>query len=507
MNELFEELRAALYSVWHRRWIALGVAWGVCLLGWLVVALIPNTYESKARIFVDVDDVLSEQLGIAGDGKEEIAHVRQTLLSSVNLEKVITTTKLGDGIADRTQLEAAIAALSEDVKVESEEDTLFAISATVGKGGLSDSENAVLARDVVQKLLDIFREEHISGNRAEISGAINDLNEQLEERKRELEDAEGRRLAFEAQYPDLIGGTATLSTRVQQARTELRDIEADLAAAQSALAAMNSQISSTPRTIVGSAEAVGPQAALLQAQTQLAGLRARGLTNEHPDVVSASRQVELLTKQVASANPNEVIGTPNPAYTQLQALLADRQASIESLQSRRAALQSQLASLAASQATEPAVAAEANRISRDYEVLRDNYEKLLEDREKLRTRSDVVDETSQYKFDLVDPPVVPQKPAAPNRPLLLLGVLFAGIGAGVGVAWILGQLRSGFVTAQKLEKTMGLPVIGSVSLNLSEAAQAQGKRRTKQFAGAFAGLFAVLAILMVIEVVSIGTIV
>ena len=116
MNELFEEMRAALYSIWHRRWIALGVAWGVCLLGWLVVALIPNTYESKARIFVDVDDVLSEQLGIAGDGKEEIAHVRQTLLSSVNLEKVITTTKLGDGIADRTQLEAAIADLSKDVQ-------------------------------------------------------------------------------------------------------------------------------------------------------------------------------------------------------------------------------------------------------------------------------------------------------------------------------------------------------------------------------------------------------
>ncbi|MEO1222054.1 MAG: chain-length determining protein, partial [Pseudomonadota bacterium] len=385
--------------------------------------------------------------------------------------------------------------------------TLFSISATVGKSGLSDSENAVLARDVVQKLLDIFREEHISGNRAEISGAINDLDDQLEERKNELEDAEQRRLAFEAQYPDLIGGTATLSNRVQQSRTELRDIEADLAAAQSALAAMNSQISSTPRTIVGSAEAVGPQAALLQAQTQLAGLRSRGLTEEHPDVVSTRKQVELLTRQVASAGPNEVIGTPNPAYSQLLALRADRQASIESLQSRRAAVQSQLASLAASQATEPAVAAEANRISRDYEVLRDNYEKLLEDREKLRTRSDVVDETSQYKFDLVDPPVVPQKPAAPNRPLLLLGVLFAGLGAGVGASWLMGQLRSGFVTAQKLEKSMGLPVIGAVSLNLSDAAQSLRKRRTKQFAGAFAGLFAVLAILLVIEVVSIGTIV
>jgi len=31
-----------------------------CLIGWLVVATVPNTYESKARIFVQIDDVLSD---------------------------------------------------------------------------------------------------------------------------------------------------------------------------------------------------------------------------------------------------------------------------------------------------------------------------------------------------------------------------------------------------------------------------------------------------------------
>lgn len=506
MNEVFEELRTALYSVWHRRWLAIAIAWGVCLLGWLVVAMIPNSYESKARIYVDVDDVLSEQLGIAGDGREEITRVRQTLLSSVNLEKVITATKLGEEISERSQMDGAIAKLSENVKVESEEDNLFSITASVGVGGLSDAENAVLARNVVQKLLDIFREEHISGNRAEISGAIADLNDQLEERKVELEAAEGRRLAFEAQYPDLVGGSATLSTRVQQQRAELRDIDADLAAAQSALAQMNSQIANTPRTIVGGPDAVGPQAALLQAQSQLAELRARGLTDQHPDVVSTSRQVEILTRQVAAAGPGEVTGTPNPAYSSLIALRADRQAGVEALLARRAAIQSTLASLAASQATEPAVAAEANRISRDYDVLRANYEKLLEDREKLRTRGDVVDETSQYKFDLVDPPVVPQKPAAPNRPLLLIGVLFVGLGAGAGVAYAMSQLRSSFSTSQKLEKSMGIPVIGSISLTLSETAKALQAKRLKQFAGACAGLGGVLVILLAIEVISVGTI-
>jgi len=506
MNEIFEEVRTALYSVWHRRWLALAVAWGVCLLGWLAVAMIPNTYESKARIYVDEGDVLSDQLGIAGDGRDEITKVRQTLLGSVNLEKVITSTELGEGISERSEMDSAIARLSENVRVESEQDNLFSITAEVGMSGLSDSQNAVLARNVVQKLLDIFREEHISGSRAEISSAIADLNDQLEERKLELEAAEERRVAFETQYPELIGGSQTLSTKVQQSRTELRDVDANLAAAESALASISSQLSTTPRTIAGGADAVGPQASLLRVQSQLAELRARGLTDQHPDVVSTRRQVDILTRQVAAAGPAEASGTPNPAYSSLLAVRADRQAGVEALQARRAAIQSMIASLLASQASEPAVAAEANRISRDYDVLRTNYEKLLEDREKLRTRGDVVDETSQYKFDLIDPPVVPQSPAAPNRPLLLIGVLIAGIAAGAGVAYALSQLRSSFATPGKLERSMGLPVIGSISLTVSETAKALRAKRLKQFAGAAAGLVGVLVILLVIEIVSVGTI-
>ena len=62
MNSIFDELRGAIYSVWHRRWLALAVAWAVCLLGWLVVAMIPNSYQSKARIYVQLDDPLVEQI-------------------------------------------------------------------------------------------------------------------------------------------------------------------------------------------------------------------------------------------------------------------------------------------------------------------------------------------------------------------------------------------------------------------------------------------------------------
>ena len=39
MNSLYDEFRVALHSVWTRRWLVLGVAWGICILGWLAIVV------------------------------------------------------------------------------------------------------------------------------------------------------------------------------------------------------------------------------------------------------------------------------------------------------------------------------------------------------------------------------------------------------------------------------------------------------------------------------------
>jgi hypothetical protein len=109
MTELLQEARVALWTIWNRRWLALGVAWGVCALGWLVVALIPNSYESEARIFVQLDDMLADQIGITAAARDkDIERIRQTLTSSVNLEKIVRSTKLGDTVTGPSHTAASV---------------------------------------------------------------------------------------------------------------------------------------------------------------------------------------------------------------------------------------------------------------------------------------------------------------------------------------------------------------------------------------------------------------
>lgn len=505
MNQILEEARVALWTVWNRRWLALAVAWGVCVLGWLAVALIPNSYQSNARLFVQLDDVLANQIGIgSGSRQKDIERVRQTLTSSVNLEKVIRSTRIGDSITTPVQMERAVQDLAKNITVVGDADNVFEITATSGNSDMSDAENAQLAQDIAQHMIDIFREENLGSSRGEMRNALDFLDQQLAQREKELEDAEQRRLDFEAKHPDLIGGASAIASQLSSSRAELRSVESDLAAAQSALAALDGQLAGTPRTLV-TAGSGGPRGELAQARSNLAAMQARGLTDSHPDVVALKKQIESLQAQVQAGGDQG--GTPNPAYSSLQSMRVERQANVQALQSRAAALRAEIASVSASQADEPAVSAEAQRISRDYDVLRKKYEELLKEREDLRLRGQVETEHNAVQFEVVDPPSTPRVPASPNRPLLLLGVLIVGIGAGCGAAFALGQLNSTFATAAKLEDATDLPVIGTISLTLTEAARALRKKRLKQFAAGVGGLGLLFIVLLGAEFVQRGMVV
>jgi polysaccharide chain length determinant protein (PEP-CTERM system associated) len=504
MNSLQDEVLSAIHAVWNRRWLALAVAWGVCLVGWLVVALIPNSYESRARLFVQLDDALAEQVGIqVADRKREIDRIRQTLTSAVNLEKVVRTTQLNELVQSPSQMEKAVLALAEDIKVVSDQDNLFEITVKAGNGAFSDTENARLAQAIAQKMIDIFREENLSGNKGEMKETLSFVNQQLAQREKELEAAEQKRLQFEAVHPEMIQGGAVNLQRMEAARTELRDIEADIAAAQSAVAAINGQLAGTPKNLPGGT-ANSASGSLAAAQNELAGMKARGLTDSHPDVISTRNQINLLRQAAKAEAQIGNAATSNPAYTSLLSIKAEREANLMALQSRRAAIQSDIAMAKARQIDNPEIAAEAQRINRDYDVLRRQYDELLKDREQLRLRGEVKTEREAVKFQVVDPPTTPVKPAAPNRPLLLFGVLVVGLGAGCAVALGLSKLNSTFATTSRLERITGLPVLGSITQTVTDAGRALAVRKLRLFFGASAALGGVFVLLLVAEFIQRG---
>ena len=507
MNGLYDEFLIALHSVWNRRWLALAVAWGICLVGWLVVALIPNSYESKARISVEMQSILSDKVGVdSRERKKNMERVQETLASTINLEKVVRATALNQSVASDRELAGKVEMLRKSIQIKSEKDNLFEIIATSSASNFSDAENAVLARDIVQKMIDIFVEENLSGDRDETSQTIKFLDAQLAQREKELQEAEQKRVQFETENLGLLPGIGSISQRMEAARAELGQIDSQLSQASASLAALNGQLSGTPSSIATpGAGGGGAGAQLAQAQSTLASARARGWTDSHPDVISMKSEIAALRIQAAK-EPAGGGGyrTPNPAYSSLQSMRAERQASVAALQARKNALQADMAQLSSKQTLEPGIAAEMSRINRDHDVLKEQYNKLLTDREQIKLRGQVESETDSLKFRVIDPPSSPRSPAAPNRPLLLALVLFVGIGGGVGTAFAMGHLQTSYPTAAKLEKASGLPVIGSVSQVLTNAQRTMRGRKLRMFYGTSGALFAVFGMLMIVEFIQRG---
>ncbi|MDZ7588322.1 MAG: XrtA system polysaccharide chain length determinant [Parasphingorhabdus sp.] len=511
MNGLYDEIRIALNSVWNRRWLALAIAWGVCLLGWLIVALIPNSYESKARVFVQMQSILPDKVGIeARERKKNMDRVQETLTSAVSLEKVVRGTTINQSVASDQDLADKVTTLQKNITIKSDKDNFFEITAASGASNLSDAENAKLARAIVQKLIDIFVEENLAGDRGETTSTIRFLDKQLASREQMLQAAEQKRAKFETENLGMLPGIGSVSQRLEAARSELNQIDGQLMSASSSLAALNGQLAGTPPTIstpnYGGGSSGG--GALAAAQGELASAQARGWTESHPDMIALKKQIAALRAQGSgSSSAPTSYQTPNPAYSSLQSMRAERQASVAALQARKGALQADMAQLSSKQSLEPAVAAELDRINRDYDVLKAQYDKMLADREEIRLRGQVESQTDSVKFRVIDPPSSPQTPEAPNRPILLAAVLVLGLGAGVGGVFALSQLQTSYPTAARLEKASGLPVIGSISQIMTATQRTIRAKQMRLFYGTGAALFGVFGLLMAVEFIQRGMVV
>lgn len=498
MNGLYEELQLAIHGIWQRRWLALAVAWALCVAGWFVVAQIPNSYTSRARVNVELNSLLPDKVGIStSDQQKAVDRVRQTLTSAVNLAKVVRSTDLASTVATDRDVSDRVAGLQQAIKITAQQDNLFEITATAA--------SPRLAQQIVQKLIDIFVEENLNGDRTETSQTLKFLDAQLAQRQKALQDSEAKRADFQNRYLGSLPGTGSLNDRISAARSQMSQVDSDLAAAQSSLSVITSQMSGTAVTVGGGAVAYGPAHARVNAiQGQLAEARAKGWTDAHPDVVALKSQLSAAQAAARGEPLSAASGTANPMLMSLRSLAADKQAQVAALSARKSQLQRDLDQLNDKLTNDPDAAAQQAQLERDYQVMKDQYDKLLSDREDIRLRGQVQSQTDTIKFTVTDPPTAPRQPTAPNRPLILTGVLIAGIGAGIGAAFAIGQLRVSFPTAGRLERVTGMPVIGSIGEVVTEAQTALRRRQLMFFGGGAAALGVAYLALIGVEFIQRG---
>ena len=115
------------------------------------------------------------------------------------------------------------------------------------------------------------------------------------------------------------------------------------------------------------------------------------------------------------------------------------------------------------QQEQPGLIAEYQNMDRDYNVLRRNYEELLSRLQSANIAQAADTQADKVKLQVIDPPEIPRLPIAPNRLLLVTGVLLGGLTTGGGLTVLFGQLDRSFATVDEL-RSLGLPVLGGISI-------------------------------------------
>ena len=532
MDSVFQQVRGALYGMWRSRWYGLAALWLICVGGWIAVSLIPNSYQSTARVYVHYNNLLPSVTGVATKGigqQQQVDVVRQTLTSRPNLEKVLRRSDPDLSSVDSAALDGTIADITTKIVVAPQgSENLYGLAFTADDAKMSNKARAAFAQRVVQNLIDIFIEDNVASSRDELNEGGRFIDEQIAQRAKLLEDAESKKAAFEQKFFGSIPGEGDLATRTNQVRTDLDKTGQELVQAQGSLRSLQAQLAGTPATInaplynsprasanFGTGTKYDPtttQGRMEALERNISDGLSRGYTEKHPDIVAARAQIARLRLQLA-AEPKNKDGTPaseaaaaqaNPVYVNLRSLLFDKGSTVAALGARRAQLSGYLNDLRAKQANAPGVGAEQAKLVRDYDVLKSGYDNLLRSRETIRLRGDIANQTKEVEFRTVDPPTLSPVPVAPNRPLLLSLVLAGGLLAGLAVAFGASQLKPSYTSEDRLASETGLPVLGSVGEVVSPAIRKRERRFTLGFAAATAAAFGVYALMMVINMVRSG---
>ncbi len=520
LHVMVDEIQGAL----RYRWPAILTAWAVCLAGWTLVMLMPNVYESTARVFADTRTALSpviKGLAIEQDVGAQLNLVQQSLLGEQQLARVVKETKLVPENASEERYAKAMERLRSAIDVD--------VDTSGNRPGTSGAIYTLSYRDsdrarsekVVEILLDSFVEDTMSGKIANSQAAQDFLAGQIRENELRLREAEQRLAAFKKRNVGTMpGAEGDYFTRLQSEMDAARKARTGLSVAVSRRDELSRQLkdgalmaaSSGTTPVANSGGDSSSQDTLTQladAESKLDALL-RQFTERHPDVGTLRETIaDLKAKHAAElaalrrgdsdgALPRGV--TSNPVYQSVRLALNEANVEVAALSRELSAHESKVTELRSLVNSMPEVEAEFARLNRDYDVNKSQYNALVERLEQARLGQDAEEATdSGVLLEVLDPPTASFGPVAPRRPLLVALMFFGGLALGAALAYVLSKLNPVFNHSRELEKVTGLPVLGVVSLTWLDQYQQATRAGLLRYGAVAASLFLAFAALMAVQ--------
>lgn len=462
--------------LWERRWLIL-VPLVVCsIIGLAAAFLLPRSYVSSATLLVESQD-LPGSTTTGGDDNvidRRMARVRQQILSRPDLVQLIQDNDLYD-VSDRKK------PLSELVEQMRDDTSISAVDADIarsGAGGQNQGSIAFrlafsysqpeLAQLVAQTFIDRLLKLDASQTQSSAQSNVRFLEDQeaaLTAQVRQIEGEINRITGQNGAALANVGGLGTLNMG------GAGNIETQIAALRRENAQLQTQLGRS---------AIDRDPSVIAAEGALTAAKAT-YADDHPDVKLAETRLQAARTTAAAVNAGAV-------STSVQNQISVNNNMIGELTRAKAAEAGRAAVIAAAQARGPQVAQRVQQLQSRGEIIKSDLSRVSSQLLQARGVEKLTDTQRGERLTLIEPPVTPDKPTSPNRPLLIAGGIVGGLALGVGLALLLELVLRPIRSVATLTRVTGVPPLGVVPV-LKPRSTATRRRSWLSVGGIFGRLF------------------
>jgi hypothetical protein len=119
---------------------------------------------------------------------------------------------------------------------------------------------------------------------------------------------------------------------------------------------------------------------------------------------------------------------------------------------------------------------ELKKVTRTYDITLRKYQDLLAKGLESQLSENLEKKQKGEQFQIVDPANLPLSPLKPNRPLILLGGLAAGIISGLALAFLCDLLDRSFKNSDDLATFVDLPILATIPAIVTRGAVLERRR-------------------------------
>ena len=494
LHDTIQQVVTIAYGIWRKRWYALATACLISAVGWALVYTIPYKFESVARVQINADAIIENitRSSILTRNQRQTAsqsaqNVKDEMTQRKRLEKIIRSTNYFERLATSDlETNRLIADLKRNIRVAPSGDNIYTISYENDDERLSDAQRAEVVRDVVSGLVSIFISE--ASAEENVDKGLDFVDERIATLTKELRILDDQAAGFKKEHLLILSGdsiTGKLEAKSREAtrtKNQIEQLDVTVQELQRSLAEIPATISTAASARGGKTAAADPLEERIQDLKSDRDKMILTFTERHPDVRAIDRQIEKLNEELAAKREKQkeelqasadagkkTLSTdaPNPIYEKLATELLTDRAEMVRLKKRYEQETKALEQLRTMAEAAPGIEAEYNRMRDKSRSLETSLQKFENERQNLLTL-DQKNEVDTLNFKVLDEPLKPLQPSGPPRLLYLTFPLIGGLIAGIGVAFVLSQIKPVIITVDQLRHSFDMPVLGNVTRVLSE---------------------------------------